>query len=287
MPIRLVDIFTSNTSEINKLKVNKKNELWISNSAKKELQRIRTNASCTVSALQHFKDYFISDMSLLSSNDLIFTTYTDSCDLYVVNENEVDIFCSFAPLIPRAVHVTKSGVIYISTRDLATVYKKTESSTRQIVSLDKNRKQHIVFECTGTSNLITTITRIKDGPDCLYFIDAYSYELKGRIISLGKDQTFKWIYNGNLTANKSPFVPSDLEVSSAGNLIVCDLHNHALHILGKDGNILHHILLDKLGIYFPCCFEIIQNNKMYIGCCKDKKDVTKTGNLYLVSLSEI
>lgn len=282
-----MDIFTSNTSSINRLKVNKENEFWISNPKTKELRLIRTNSSCTVSAVQNFKDCQISDMSFLSSDELLFTSHTNSCDLYVANENAIKTMCSFAPLIPRAVHVTKSGLIYISTRDIGTIYEKSDSSIRQIVTLDKERKQHIVFECTGTSDFVTTITRIKDGPDCLYFIDAYSFELQGRIISIGKDKTLKWIYDGKITTNKNVFVPSDLEVTGTGKIVVCDMHNHSLHILGKDGNILHHVLLDKLGIYLPCCLEIIQEDKMYIGCIQAKTDATKKGYFYLVSLSEI
>lgn len=287
IPISLVDIFTSNTSSINRLKVNKENELWISNPKTKELRLIRTNSSCTVSAVQNFKNCQISDMSFLSSYELLFTSHTNSCDLYVANENAIKTMCSFAPLIPRAVHVTKSGLIYISTRDIGTIYEKSDSSIRQIVTLDKERKQHIVFECTGTSDFVTNITRIKDGPDCLYFIDAYSFELQGRIISIGKDKTLKWIYAGKITTNKNVFVPSDLEVTGTGKIVVCDMYNHSLHILGKDGNILHHVLLDKLGIYLPCCLEIIQEDKMYIGCIQAKTDVTKKGYFYLVSLSEI
>ncbi|CAC5387843.1 SPT [Mytilus coruscus] len=287
IPISLMAILTSNTPSIDRLKVNKGNTLWISDSTINVLRRIRTNPSFTVSTLQNLEDCKIADMSLLSSQDLIFTTATPSCDLYVVNENKVNILCSFKPFIPRAVHVTKSGLIYISTRDSGSVYDKTDSSIRKIVTLDKDRKQDIVFECTGTSNLFTNITRIRDGHDCLYVIDALLRNLKGRIISLGKDKTLKWIYDGEITTNKQAFVPSDLEVSGAGNIVVCDLYNHALHILGKDGNILHHILLYKLGIYFPCCLEIIQNDKMYIGCIQGKTDVTKNRNFYLVLLSDI
>ncbi|CAC5389730.1 unnamed protein product [Mytilus coruscus] len=287
IPISLVNIFTSNTSSINLLKVNKENELWISNPTTKELRRIRMNHSCTVSTLQNFKDRPISDMSLLSAKDLIFTTHKTSCDLYVVTENEIKIVCSFKPLIPLAVHVTKSGLIYISTRDSGSIYDKIDSSIRKIVTLDKDKKQDIIFECIGTSNSFTNITRIRDDPDCLYVIDALKPKLEGRIISLGKDKTLKWIYDGDVTTNKCSFVPSDLEVTNTGKIVVCDLYNHALHILGKDGNILHHILLFKLGIYLPCCLKIIQNDKMYIGCVQEKTTVTKNSNFYLVSLSEI
>ncbi|XP_052103537.1 uncharacterized protein LOC127737037 [Mytilus californianus] len=287
IPISLVEIYTSNTPSIDRLKVNIGKELWISDVPTKLLRRIRTNNSCTVSILQNFSDHQVFDMSLLSTQALIFTVYNNRNDLYVMIGNETKNFCSFAPLIPRAVHVSKSGLIYISTRDSETVFKKSDSSIRQIVKLDKDKKQDIVFECTGTSKVITNITRIRDGINCLYVVDALLPNLQGRIISLGKDRTLKWIYNGELAASKYNFVPSDLEVTSAGNIVLCDMLNDALHILAKDGTILHHILLSKLGIYGPCCLEIIQSDKMYIGCRQEETEETKNSNLYLVSLSEI
>lgn len=206
MPISLVETFTSNMPSIDRLKVNNKNEIWTANVS--VLMRIATNPSCTVSTLQNLRGHELFDMSFLSSQELIFTTRVSGNEhvLYVVTENEVKSFCSFAPLIPRAVHVTKSGLIYISTRDSRTVYKKKDSSIRQIVTLDKDRKQDIVFECTGTSNFFTMVTRMRDGPDCLYVIDAYLPNLEGRIISLGKDRTLKWIYDGDLTADRKSVV---------------------------------------------------------------------------------
>lgn len=286
-PISLLETFTSNTYTIDRLKVNKGKEVWISDFPTKLLRRIRTNFSCTVSTLQNFSDYQIFDMSLLSTQDLIFTMHNNKNDLYVVIGNVAKSFCSFAPLIPRAVHVSKNGPIYISTRDSATTFEKSDSSIRQIIKLDKDRNQDIVFECTGTSNVITYITRIRDGCDCLYVVDVLSRNLNGRIVSIGKDRTLKWIYNGERDESEYTFVPSDLEVTSSGNIVLCDMCNDALHILAKEGTILHYILLSKLGIYGPCCVEIIQNDKMYIGCRQEETKDTKFSNLYLVSLSEI
>ncbi|CAC5364765.1 unnamed protein product [Mytilus coruscus] len=81
IPISLVEIYTSNTPSIDRLKVNKENGLWISNGTTKVLSRIRTNPSCTVSTLQNFEDRQIYDMSLLSSKDLVFTSRFSENDL--------------------------------------------------------------------------------------------------------------------------------------------------------------------------------------------------------------
>ncbi|VDI06164.1 Hypothetical predicted protein [Mytilus galloprovincialis] len=255
IPISLVETITSNMPSIDRLIVNNKNEIWISDAT----------LIFTTSA---------------NTNDL------DEHNLYVVTENEIKILCSFKPNIPRAVYVSKIGLTYISTRDSGSIYEKKESSIRQIVTLDKDGKQDKVFECTGTSDFCTNIKRIRDRLDCLYVIDAYKPYLEGRIMSLGKNKALKWIYDGGLATNKHSFVPSDLEVTSVGKIVVCDMFNHALRILGKDGYIIHHILLEELGIYLPCCLDIIQNDKIYIGCRQEKTEVTKNGKIYLVSLSE-
>ncbi|XP_071160676.1 uncharacterized protein [Mytilus edulis] len=291
MPISLVETIASNAPSIDRLKVNNKNELWISDITSNVIRRIKTDHACAVSVLQNLMVRKVSDMSLLTSEILIFTTSPNTNDLdahnlYAVTENEIKTVCSFKPNIPRAVHVSNMGITYISTRDSGSIYEKTESSIRQIVTLDKDGKQDIVFECTGTSDFFTNIKRIRDRLDCLYVIDAHKPNLEGRIMSLGKNKTLKWIYDGGL-AMKNYFVPSDLEVTSVGKIVVCDMFNHALRILGKDGYIIHHILLDKLGIYLPCCLEIIQNDKMYIGCRQENTGVTENSKLYLVSLSEI
>ncbi|VDI28453.1 Hypothetical predicted protein [Mytilus galloprovincialis] len=217
----------------------------------------------------------IYDMTMTSSGDLLFTCSYDTC-LYRASNDGTRKLKSFAPLFPTAVHVNLEGEIYISLYEY--VMNKRHSKIIILDSRDGKEIKH--YENGHNKEWLVCVTRITDDSDSIYLVDALFENLEGRIVAISKkDGLLKWTFDGQVE-KRYPFTPSDFVKTKVDSLVVADVRNNFIYLVGKKGTLFQMIDTTKIGLTLPCCIDIDENDLLWVAFTPTCK-ITKTTNIHV------
>ncbi|CAC5376687.1 unnamed protein product [Mytilus coruscus] len=262
--LKVKNIIGTNLSFISPI-VRTTNSLWISCWKDQALNELGIGSEIT--NLRTYSDKKVYDMTLSNDGELL--TFVADSYLYRLVDH-FNIVHNFSPLFAKAVHATNTNII-VSTQDKGGAFPITEHSRRQIVILELDGKTvfNIIEHNAQNKPLFSLPNRITTNlKGDILIIDTLSMSDLGRVMCLDKENV-KWSYRGypnvNDTRGDKSFSPFDLGVTPAGNIVVADTINSALHFLSEAGIILKCFSTLSVDIKLPCSLDIDRDEMLWIG----------------------
>ena len=210
-------------------------------------------------------------IATLPSSEVLCSIINETCVQRLAKDGKLEMFINTHPLMPRALHVSKSKKIIVGMRECGPPFPVTKDSIRQIVIFSEGGKvqKEIRFDKNGQSmfSLPHMITSNINGDICV--IDVVSEDRQGRLVDIEAAGNTRWTYNGKRDTNE--FFPSGITSTSSGSIILSDYEFYELHVLSMDGQILLIQDTTTLGFIAPYSIDTGTDNSLWIGCAYNRK----------------
>lgn len=192
----------------------------------------------------------------------------------------------FNTLFPTCVHVTSHDEIFVGIVESDSEKIQTDSR-RAILKLSPqgNINVNLEFDPRGI-RLFTVPYRcsVNETNNHVVVIDKYT-PYTGRVIGIDEKGNVQFRYSGleSGTRNKL-FMPTDIKCTYHGYTLICDIDNHSVHILDRNGTFIQNISTLDVKIMHPHSLAIDSNDKLWIGTGPPSTDKQK-GQIFITSLT--
>ena len=194
----------------------------------------------------------------------------------------------FSPMLPTCVHVTLQDEIFVGIVDSDS--KNMDSGSRRTIlklTCEGIKKADLEFDSRGV-RLFTVPYRccVNEVTKDIVIIDKHN-AFTGRIIGINERGDVKFTYSGTESGTKKKyFLPTDIKCTKTGEIIICDIDNHSLHILDRNGTFLQNMSTLEVKILHPSSLAIDSNDQLWIGTSPPTSG-KQNGQIFITSLTII
>lgn len=277
--------FTTELPVINRLIFNFDNTIWITRATLNILQKIKVEGDhLNIISTFNIKAFDIASSptgNLLIASDKSFIQLIQ-CHQHDIEVSRYDI----SPFLPTAIHVSRHGKIIIGAMSTGLAFPPT--GERKLIVLDMHGDHEYTVQHGDLNNMLFTypISITSNNFGDAFVLDRFNTVCEGRVVILDKLGTVKNIYSGHPIFNiDQKFKPKDIAATN-NTLIICEAHNHTLHIINCSGNLIQYVNTKAiLGISFPQSLYSTED-QLLIGTSR-KKGSTDKSKLYIVKIHPI
>ena len=203
-------------------------------------------------------DFFIKDMILTSSEDIIATTDSNESVVRIDGSGSVSTVCSTVPLYPWGVCVNDRQHIVVGVR--AELW--APPIKLMVFTFDGSTVlQEIEKDGSGKSLFTKGIYQVKQKGNGDYVVSD-----DARIVCVNRKGEYRWEHR----LKDGCF---GLVCDQYDNTIVAEYRGLMVHLLSKDGGLIKTLLTTKDGMEYPRSLSIDKNGHLWIGQDKNVKVV--------------
>ncbi|XP_052066843.1 uncharacterized protein LOC127706338 [Mytilus californianus] len=270
--------YDADIPSVNAICCDEKNSVWIGCWNRSPVRSLACNDK--IQSKEQY-DMPVSDMTVLSSGDILFTKFGD-CAIKKLSRKDgtISTFRGCMPLFPEGIHVTRSGDILVTVVD-ASNFLVTKTTTRKVIKMNDSGKliKEIEYGSHGLKLFILPyrVTENVNGDICV--VNRTGVYL-GQIVVLDKEGNLKFTYDGNPSQPCSDFIPMSIACDNNGCIIVADPSDFAIHILDKTGILIQYLNSFKIGISPPLSVCVDQKGCLWVGCMIEEGKQSNTSKVY-------
>lgn len=239
--------------------------VWIADN-RNTVQHIKTEKN-KIDVISRFS-MIVWDMAITSTNAILVSDGGTLLKWMNAGTGQIThTIYDIAPLTTCRIHITKDNRVIIGAIPAGKIFPAR--GKRVVIVMDLSGNHLTKFEYDKNNKPLFTypyrITTTSQGNICV--VDKLDEIRRGRVIILGPSGQVIHIYTGNPDVNTEdrPFKPSDILTTPLDNVIVADSKNHALHILGCNGQIISHYRVNLIGIQGLYSLALSSPGHFYIG----------------------
>ena len=242
----------------------------------------------TLNVIYSNKFPVITDVGIMS-NKILLADRTPTLKLINVSTKEVSASKYYAgSLLIIAFHVTDEQKVVLGARSPGDIFPV--QGKRVVIIMDANGNKITEWEYNQHGERIFSAPRpsasLNNGN--IFILDYLPSSDRSRILILCPLGNVLNTYFGHSDINdeENPFTPGGMTRTTSDNILLCDMDNHALHLLSSDGTPLAYFITSKIGIEYPYCITLGNHPTiLYIGCTSHKDSTEKT-KLFEVDFSQ-
>ncbi|WAQ97883.1 TRIM2-like protein [Mya arenaria] len=208
-------------------------------------------------------DIQIDHLCVTPSGELLVSSYEDK---YIRKINKEYQVCDFAMphLFPGGMFMTKRKELFVCAVDSYTT-RRAEHSRRCLMKMSEYGMAIDEIDEDGDVALFGAPYRVVEGPNRSLIITDRE-EGKLRVACVDHEGCRKFVYTGpKQPQTNQPFNPLGLCCDRAGNLLVADWGNHAVHLVDTDGDFKGCILSQKDGLFKPNAMALDKSGQLWVG----------------------
>lgn len=173
----------------------------------------------------------------------------------------------FSPMFPTCVHITSQNQIFVGLVDKDSQNMDADSR-RTVVQLSIKGDINADYEFDPKGIRLFTVPyrcHLNEVNNLLIVIDKYD-PVTGRILAIDTKGEVRFRYSGFADNTKfKAFRPTDIRCTRHGETVICDIENHSLHILDRNGIFIQNLSTLELNISHPHSLAVDSYDQLWIG----------------------